>query len=356
MLQLTDLGRTLAQEEAVNRKAKDYGMVFTRADYEKTLAVPENENSGSALQSACRRVAQVRKAMPKETDIIINAFMDRNRSFDPSSKRNDEIFRAVEALSPMIEDFFRECQPVFGRKYCIMKRDWSTPLETILPEYQQINLVHRVLMFEISKASTLRDAPRTIKAINRDAELRRCLTQMDEWLWAFRNSTRNRQESAVFMNRCLGFFSTPSKELVEAINRNMEVKPHSDYKNLCRTYFYIGGEGFPVEEQWSKILSESAMSTGFKVFAKLPRVKKAFKLRFQLAAIAAYEVGLKNATKPDVVEIADREFYRVGVTAGQSSMFLASVLGSGVYGTPTVNPIYAFAELSLKDKLKSRGF
>jgi hypothetical protein len=237
-----------------------------------------------------------------------------------------------------------------------MKRGWSAPFETALPEYQQISLVHHVLMFEMLEASVAGDEPRTIKAIERDSELRRCLSTMDEWVWAYRITNQQRHEAAHFMLNSLNYFKKPSKELVAAMKKNVGVTAHSDFKHLSRTYFYMGADGFPREERWPKVLSEHAQTSGFKLFTKLPRVKQAFKLRIQLAAIAAYEEGLKNAGKPDVIELANHKFDLVGVTSGQSSMFLASMFGMGMSIPIPVNPTYVNIEQKLNDKLKSLGY
>ena len=357
LFRLTDLNDTLAKEAEINQKGKEYGMYFAQQDAEQALSVPENENSGPTIQKACAEFQKGEREYSRTTKTGLPQIFNmqryvKNGPFKIRFTSEDE--KAMVAFRPYLAEFLTTCDLVLDRPRCVFKRDWSKPFMMSMPEYRQLNQVRRLNLLEGYLAAKRGDSASFRRIIATDIRLRKCLSHMDEWLWPYLATVTAKKESAAFFTVGLSLLKSPTKEVLTALRENLKVKINGDFRHLCRTYFYMGAGGFPSEADWKSILPEHLRTAETKFVSKIPRVKKAWQLRIQWAAIKGFEAGLANDEKPDAIERAYEVYDREAFTSGMSSWFVSWVLPGGYVGTPL--PGYDNAPGKLDAKLKSLGY
>lgn len=349
-LRVTDIGETLGQESKIQVKAKEYGMYSTIADIEKGFTFPANEDAGPTLQKVCLEFykAETERRKTSKYDLAI---FDSFR-YVRSGLFNVEIFPSdlddIAYFQPYLDKFLRDCDPVLDRFHCAMKRNWLEPYEVAMPEYRSLNEIHMLLLLDLLQAAREGKANELAKKVRLLTRFRRCYSHLHEWHWSFLGFVTWQKEEATFLLEVLKLVKEPSEELGQAVRQNLSLKSATDFKALCRVYFYMGADGFPTN-------LTSNGSVRFRNLARLPHIQKAWKMRIQSAAIEAYEAGLTATDHMDAFIKADEAFRRATSRPGLSSEFSKNAFGFGFIGS-TGKDTYDLGPPRLKDWLDKHGF
>lgn len=297
---VTGFSDVLGQEQEIERKAKEYGMYSTRADFESVI---QKLPKGYEMDSELGKIANRFESNTKGIKSNLNPYMNFSRS-----RKQERLILSSEMLkiNSALTNSKSALEEVIFRKKPPLSNSWS--MEKFFPQYdvrgvEQIQHVQEALLIEAWQEIEDANLSKALENIRFESKIRRYIashyTNVEGAIYA----VESWRTAALAYQRILEGMKSPPVGLIREMRQCIDTPIPFDFRHFSRVCFYMGADWFPVGRTIKEVARDEGNFLRFH-----PSIVRAWKLHLQSTAILAYEAGAKQSSDIEALEASIQTF------------------------------------------------